>query len=152
MLNNKLFLSLLMLFSTLTTYAYDFVSDGIYYSFYNKTEHTCKVVASASNSKYSGDIIIPQHVKYQEIEYSVTKIGDNAFENSISLQAITLPISCTEIGNNAFKGCTDIQAIELPSSIKSIGYYAFANCTDLQSITIPSGITKISDHTFSGCI
>ena len=50
--------------------------DGI---FYNITSDTTVEVTCDGVSKYSGNITIPQTVRYNEKNYSVTAIGNDAF-------------------------------------------------------------------------
>ena len=42
---------------------------------------------------YSGTITIPATVTHEGVEYSVTKIGDDAFKNCNSLTSVTIPES-----------------------------------------------------------
>ena len=96
--------------------------DGIYYNLVNKA----KAAEVTSNpKKYSGYVIIPEKVIHEEIEYSVTSIGDGAFESCGGLLSIDLPNSVTSIGANAFRGCSSLTSIALPNSVTSIGNYAF---------------------------
>ena len=59
---------------------------------------------------YEGDLStgilnIPATVTINGIEYSVTSIGENAFENCDNLQSVTIPNSVTSIGFSAFHNC-----------------------------------------------
>ena len=55
--------------------------------------------------KASGTLNIPATVTINGIEYSVTSIGENAFENCDNLQSVTIPNSVTSIGFSAFHNC-----------------------------------------------
>lgn len=63
------------------------------------------------------------HFKSVSIAYTVTQIGDGAFQSS-QLGNINLPISITSIGGSAFQNCV-IDSITIPSSVTSIGVKAF---------------------------
>ncbi|MCD7741996.1 MAG: fibronectin type III domain-containing protein [Ruminococcus sp.] len=56
--------------------------------------------------------------------YKVTKIGDCAFENNMTLKKVTIPNTVTSIGSGAFLGCYSLKQINIPKSVKSIGKYA----------------------------
>ena len=81
----------------------------------------------------------------------VTSIGDNAFNNYISLTNVTIPDSVTSIGASAFIFCSNLTNITLPKGVTSIGDSAFCNCLSLTSITIPFGVTSIGDSAFEDC-
>ena len=58
------------------------------------------------SSPYSGDLVIPQTVTdYYGKTYTVTSIGDHAFEGCRKLYSVTIPNTVTSIGNSAFEGC-----------------------------------------------
>ena len=81
---------------------------------------------------------------------TIKNIGTYSFYDS-SLSEITLPSSLTSIGDDAFEDCISLTSITLPDSLTSIGARAFHGCTSLTSITLPEGLTSIEDDTFSGC-
>lgn len=82
-----------------------------------------------SETKYSGNITIPETVTYNETTYTVV-----------------------EIASSAFKDCTGLTSISLPASIESIGSEAFANCTGLTSVEFKGALCQddISDNAFNG--
>lgn len=51
------------------------------------------------------EIYIPETVTHEGVEYTVTKIGDEAFEGNYYVMTIGIPSTVTEIGNRAFAGC-----------------------------------------------
>ena len=81
---------------------------------------------------------------------SVTSIGDNAFGYT-AITSVTIPESVTLIGDGAFNNCRSLLTITLPDSIGHIGQKAFYECRRLESITIPDGLENIEDSTFSYC-
>ena len=83
--------------------------------------------------------------------FSVTTIGDSAFQKCTGLTRITLPNSITDIGWFAFQECTSLTSITLPNSLTTIGDFAFDSCTGLTSITLGNSITTIGSWAFSGC-
>ena len=58
-------------------------------------DNTCQVTASQS---ISGDIVIPSRVNSNTSFYTVTKIGEYAFNSCSGLKSIEIPNSVTSIG------------------------------------------------------
>ena len=135
------------LFST-NAFAYDALIDGIYYNF-NENEAT--VTYNDDYEYYSGDIVIPKSVIYNEKTYSVTSIGDNAFYECYDLTSVNIPNSVTYIGDYAFWACSNLTSITIPNSVTYIGYEAFYYCEGLTSVIIPNSVTIINYDAFNGC-
>ena len=76
--------------------------DGIYYNLI--TEGNVAVVTQ-NPDKYTGSIMIPESVTYNNVDYSVTSIGAGAFEDCSDLTSVTIPNSVTSIERYAFNGC-----------------------------------------------
>lgn len=146
---NKICLLIALMFSTLNCYAL-FLHDHIEYELNNNTR-TAKVKLCWEKFSQS-DYSIPESVTFDDIKYTVTSIGDNAFEKNTILTDITIPKTVTTIGNNAFKDCTNLTNVNLPNTINSIGDYAFAFCSQLVSINIPNTVIHIGQYAFQYCI
>ena len=93
--------------SSIATYAHDFEVDGIYYNITNSANKEVGVTYKGSYSyqSYSGDVVIPETVSYSGTTFSVTSIGDEAFNECSGLTSITIPESITSIGEDAFENC-----------------------------------------------
>ena len=102
--------------------------------------------------KPEGTLNIPATVTINGTEYSVTSIGESAFELCVRLQSVTIPESVTSIGFSAFYYCTRLQSVTIPNSVTSIGDYAFEYCSRLQSVTIPNSVTSIGNNAFEHCV
>ena len=103
------------------------------------------------NNYYEGIIDIPESVEYNDVIYSVTSIGDNAFISSTKLQSVFIPHTVTSIGNGAFSGCSILSSVTLPYRLESIGKYAFSSCSSLTSVHFPYNMTYIGEGAFSEC-
>ena len=98
----KLFFTLLSFFS-LAVNAADFVVNGIAYNAISLTDLTCEV--TNNSTLYSGDIVIPETVSYQNRTFTVTGIGKDAFSGCGDVTSLVLPNTLTYIGSNAFLYC-----------------------------------------------
>ncbi|MBD5160180.1 MAG: leucine-rich repeat protein [Ruminococcus sp.] len=93
------------------------------------------------------EVVIPTEID----GVPVTRIGEYAFHDCISLTSVEIPHSVTIIGRFAFYLCNDLKSIEIPDSIISIEAFAFVDCSSLKSIEIPDSITSIGYRAFAGC-
>ena len=139
---------ILSVFFSIVASAYDVEVDGIYY---NLVPNGNVAEVTKGDNQYKGDITIPSSIKVNDTEYSVTSVGNSAFEDCISLTLITIPNSVTSIAGYAFNGCISLTSITIPNSVTSIGMCAFRHCRSLTSITIPNSVTSIGGDAFYGC-
>ena len=117
--------------------------DGINYYLTSKIQ---KAEVIKNPNEYTGNVVIPEKVTYESVEYSVTSIGSGAFGGCSGLTSITIPNSVTSIGYSAFDGCSGLTSITIPNSVTSIEIWAFYNCSGLTSITIPNSVTSIGEY------
>ena len=135
--------------TSLSAAAYDFESAGIYYNITGN--NTVEVTYSdRDNNTYSGSISVPETVTNNGTEYSVTKIGEYAFQGS-AVTSVSMPECITSIGTSAFSGCQNLESVALPESLTTLGYSAFKACKLLKTIKIPSGVRAIPSSCFDGC-
>ena len=166
----KSLLMCLFLLKGLVSWADDCVVDGIYYELDADKKEAC--VKPCGDGRYQGQVIIPSSIQVEGIDYTVTSIGEKAFDNcnrlySISipnsvtsirrgsfsfsgLVAVTIPASVTSLGEHAFEGCWSLTTVNLSEGLKSIGEWAFAH-TGLFTVTIPNSVESIGEWAFSGC-
>ena len=131
--------------------AHDFEVDGIYYNI-NGNEATVTYKGTSSSSKaYSGDVVIPETVTYNDTTYSVTAIGNYAFYQCSGLTSITIPNSVTTISKYAFNYCSGLTSVTIGNSVTTIETRAFAYCSGLTSLRIPNSVTAIGNYVFSSC-
>ena len=105
-----------------------------------------------TDSKYSGDIVVPEKVNSSDgMEYVVTSFEEKCFYDCSCLKSITIPSSVTSLGNYCFSGCSGLTSITILSSVTSLGDGCFSDCSGLTSITIPNTVTSLGNYCFSGC-
>lgn len=81
----------------------------------------------------------------------ITKIGNNAFEQSLVLSSVIFNDGLKEIGNDAFRFCKSLTDIKLPNSTDNLGTGIFDKCCNLTSISLPINIQSIPAKTFYHC-
>lgn len=91
-----------------------------------------------------------QGCKNTTIPNTITRIGNMAFQEIITLTSIDIPNSVTSIGDAAFMR-TGIKEIVLPNSVIYLGAYAFNSCYDLTSITLSESLENLQFGTFEDC-
>ena len=85
-----------------------------------------------------------------KLDKDVTKIGNDAFHNCLSLTSITIPPLVTKIGNATFLNCFSLTYITIPPSVTEIGAFAFLNCYSLTEVRIPKGC-YVTESAFKDC-
>ena len=149
-MKKNLLLLLLTLLPFVASAADKIEIDGICY-YLNSIDEAKTASVTSKTGGYSGDIVIPESVTYEEVTYSVTSIGREAFYSCSGLTSITIPNSVTLIGDYAFYRCSGLTSITIPNSVTSIDGYAFSYCSGLKSVTILCVPTFIGSDPFSGC-
>jgi|GEM_PF-4365140 len=131
-MKTKFFLAtLILLLSIVTMQAVEI--NGINYNLYESTR-TAEV--KSKYKKYTGNIVIPESVTYEQITYSVKSIGNNAFESCLGLTNITIPNRVKSIENETFSGCTRLETLVIGRSVETICKSTFAYCERLTDIYI----------------
>lgn len=108
---------------------------------------------TAKITRYRGaaeTVEIADSITHNDIVYTVTSIGNNAFDKCPSSNII-LPNSIIKIGKNAFYGCGEMISISIPSGVTTIESATFAHCFELRFIEIPNTVTKIDSSAFAYC-
>lgn len=122
-------------------------------------DHTA-TVASYDNHTPDGVIDIPDTVKKDNIDYTVTAIGNNAFchsYTSTNVSSVFIPATVTSIGNGAFSYCRFLATVTFAegSQLKSIGASAFFGSEYehpiFTEIKIPDSVETIGSRAFYWC-
>ena len=155
----KFVMAVLVALFSLNANAYDVEIDGIYYNLYSSLK-TASVVSG--NNKYSGVVSIPSSFWYGGINYSVTSIEANAFNECSGLTSLTIPKNIYNISYYAFTGCTGIKSINVASDnefytshngcnaiIESASNTLILGC---ENTIIPNDVTCIGRSAFNGSV
>ena len=124
------------------------VVDGIKYSLDAK-QKTAKVIVN--NHSYTGDIVIPANITYENVTYKVNALGVGCFAGCDGLTNVTLPVGITSLGGRCFYNCNSLKSIDLPDGITSLGDYCFSGCESLTSVSLPKGIISLGNYCFANC-
>lgn len=123
----------------------------LYYNLYSKTLTATVAKYPSSSEKYKGSVTIPSKFIWGGNQYTVTSIGNKAFEDCDELTSITIPNTLTKIGDYAFIGCKALTTIDIPNGVTTIGSFAFHSCYALTTVTIPEGVKTLGTNTFCDC-
>ena len=133
---------------------YEEIGD-FYYALYSSSKKATVAFKDATfNASFTGDIVIPSTVVYNNETYTVAAIASKAFQNSTELTSIIIPesIASAGLGTYTFDGCTSLSSVTINNnSITSIPNYFFQNCSSLTGIIIPASVTSIGQYAFNGC-
>lgn len=117
-------------------------------------------VASYDNSTPDGVIDIPDTVTKDNINYTVTAIGEYAFNPSqkiTKVSSVFIPATVLSIGDSAFRCCKFLATVTFAedSQLKSIGRHAFSGTDSahpiFKEIQIPYSVETISTNAFHNC-
>ena len=111
----KLVTSLLLISNVVGLWAYDFVSDGLYYEIIDQEGQIVAVTYQTSDwaNNYLGrtDVYIPSSVRHNDTSYAVTTIGCCAFAGCSTLKAIMFSCGLERIKTRAFNSCTNLRTV-----------------------------------------
>ena len=129
-----------------------FIKEGIYYRFsdYTVVNEVEVTNVNANSANYTGDITIPETVTYNNKEYRVVGIYENAF-NGATVTSVTLPSTIQYISNYAFNQCKQLTSIMMKSGVKTIGNAAFNRCSSLTDVEIPATVESLGSEAFRDC-
>lgn len=144
--------------------------DGVSYVLNTTTNGENEIIRTATiarqNPSLSGDITIPEKVRYAKTtwngtewqteeahEYTVTGMVDpitdymgdtvdGAFQDCL-ITGISLPATLTTLPSGAFQNCRQLKNISLSEGITRIGGGAFAFCSSLEEIYLPETVTDM---------
>lgn len=98
----------------------------------------------------SGTFTVPAAVTYDNTVYTVTAVGQRAFADCRSLEALLIPGSVTEVGRETARGCTSLKIVELGDGLSQLGDEAFTGCTALEKVVLSDLLTEVPRRCFFG--
>ena len=99
----------------------------------------------------SGDIVIPETVTIDGVEYTVVAIADNAFNGAAEVTSVEVPDTVTTLGGAAFANMDKLKTLKIGSGVTSWGSKLAVNNYELETVVIAEGATLIGDLAFRTC-
>ena len=124
--------------------------DGLWYTL--DSVNYCATVGCRLGSygyEYSGDIVIPEKVVYNDASYTVVGIEEQAFRGS-SITSLIMPNTITTIGKSCFCYCYNLNPVILSENISELPSESFYECA-IKSIDFPEGLKTIREKAFKRC-
>ena len=103
--------------------------------------------------KSTPDINIPSTVSDGTTTYTVTKIGQYAFDQKSFITSVTFPETLEYMDFCSFRWCSGLTQVTIPASLKELSSSNFSQCTNLETVTIAAGsqLTKVDEAAFYNC-
>ena len=132
-----------------------FACDGIEYRAIYQGDGNFAEVTIPSGEMYSGAIVIPATVTYQDVEYVVSGFdqtdGLSPFVGNPFITSLDLQLHVDTLRRMQFTGCTQLASLSLPSTLRYIEDECFRNCPMLTQISLPASLEALGDNAFCGC-
>lgn len=157
-------LTLILILIPLMVNAYDSEIDGIFYDL-NAEDKTASV--TYGNRSYSGDVVIPNSIEIDGIQYTVTTLSERSFAYC-GINSITIPSSLNTIDRLAFINCSYINNVIIDdlgawcnlhfgdyiawSSNNIVTYHLYLGENEITDLVIPGDIKEIGNSAFKQCI
>lgn len=100
--------------------------------------------------KLNGDIVIPEKITYDDVEYTVGALENKAFSGT-KITSCSLPDNITSIPTECFSGCKSLVSVSLPKNLKTLSDGSFQDCVKLSSVSIPDKVISLGESCFDEC-
>lgn len=156
--------------SAVPAFPYDVVVDGIYYNLvcYDGDNYVAEVTNNGEwSASYSWNLVIPSSIVVDGVNYPVTGIGNDAFQQCTLLHTISIPESVSSIGFSMFglfSDCVNLSSITVAEnnpfycSVDGVLYdkykerlYCFPAKKTTTTFTVPSEVRSIEEGAFAHC-
>lgn len=80
----------------------------------------------------------------------INTLGESIFEDSTSIESVTLTDGITKIEKCAFKNASSLKSIVLPEGLIEIDDEAFSLCESLEEVVFPKSLKRLGTRCFLG--
>lgn len=115
------------------------------YTYVKTGDTTIEITGFDWHQEEKSDIIIPSEID----GYTVTSIGEEAFEACSYLVSVDIPSTVTTLKKEAFANCTNLEKVTGGQGIQTIEAYAFYYDDSLTSFLFGDAVTTIGEFAFS---
>ena len=145
--------------------------DGLCYELDDATATATLTYRNDKYANYGGDVVVPETITIGDKTYTITAVGEKAFQQCKFLENVVIGKNVATIGFGAFNGAAAkkinfaegslltfvdgyafyggvFDEIILPEGVRDIGQAAFAN-SKIGSVTIPSTVTTWGNVCFA---
>lgn len=126
--------------------------NGIWYYLYPETRTataTYHLYQDKDNYINLENIIVPPTFIYEGMQYTVTEIGESAFDRCYHVKYISIPETVTKIGRDGFCSNRIVKEVVIGDNVTSIGYGAFAYNYELEHLSIGANVKTIGGEAFN---
>lgn len=163
--------SIIAILAFVSAKATTFEVNGIWYTV--TSDQTVRLVpepsASGSGTSfiirnvYEGDIVIPETVTYDGVEYTVTEVENGTFKDSPKLTSVSMPATVIDLGETPFSACGKLNTITVAADnpaytiVDGVLYdkaiTTLLGCPGMKNgaIVVPETVTTIARSAFHGC-
>lgn len=144
---HKIALALVAIMLTgLSAMAEDIKVGDLYFTL--NTEAKTATLARNTEYKTLTAVTVPGKINVENIEYTVTAVAQQAFQDCTSLVSLSFEPGVREIGKWAFYRCSGIKTLALPSTLETVMASGFSKCTGIEELILPDGLTNIENFGF----
>lgn len=108
-------------------------------------------IANSNKLGYVGDIVIPETISYQKVEFKVTAMDKNVFRGATDMTSMVIKCKVDTLPENSFYNCSNLTSVLLPESLKAVKGSTFYLCKKLKSVILPESVKDIPDRMLYGC-
>lgn len=126
--------------------------DVLYFTIIDSVSHHVSVRADVAQwmgqtIRYGDTLVVPAHVAYQGVSYTVTTLADSAFARHAELRAVVLPATVSYIGHAALAHCSNLVSLTLLApEAPEVSPTAFNRTDPYALLLVPCGSLEVYEE------